>query len=119
MFALVFFAFVSSADAQIGGPKTGAYKEISTDDAEALAAAKFAIKKNGQDENLEITLEEVLKAESQVVAGVNYRLCLKIAFHAKDTNEADEVRTVQVVVYKNLQREYKLTSWKAAECEDN
>lgn len=115
-FALVLFLFAASASAQIGGPKTGGFKEIPADDPEARAAAEFAVENRGATQNLEIGLTDVSKAESQVVAGVNYRLCLKITVRAKNSNEADEVQTVQVVVYRNLQREYKLTSWKEADC---
>lgn len=102
----IIFSCVNTALAQ----RTGGYKEAATDDAEVVAAADFAVGEEGRKEETSITLVAIEHAESQVVAGINYRLCLKVA-----TGD-DETKEVKVVVYKNLRREYSLTSWTEESC---
>lgn len=93
-----------SAQRQVGG-----YKEIASDDSEVVAAANFAVQEQGRKEEIEVTLVSIEHAESQVVAGINYRLCLKVEMEG-------ETQEIKVVVYKNLKREYSLTSWTAESC---
>ena len=95
--------------------RTGGYKEIAKDDAEALAAAEFAVKAEGEKQDMTYKLVSVEHAEQQVVAGINYRLCLKVG-HRKEGDDEDTVEFVRVVVYKNLQRAYSLTSWVQENC---
>ncbi len=103
-----------SAQAQ----KVGGYKEISKTAAAARSAAIFAVGAEAQKNNATIELNSVLQAESQVVAGMNYRLCLKVTTSgAKD--EADVIITVRVVVYRDLKGKYSLTSWKEEACGDD
>ncbi|HKC64820.1 MAG TPA: cystatin domain-containing protein [Pyrinomonadaceae bacterium] len=104
----VAFSCVNLVSAQI---RTGGYKEISTDDAEVEAAAKFAVEAEGRKQDASYTLVSIEHAESQVVAGINYRLCLKVSESADS-----DPKEVQTVVYKNLKREYSLTSWEDKEC---
>jgi hypothetical protein len=68
----------------------------------------FAVDAQAERKNLTIDLIAVEKAESQVVAGTNYRLCLKVTTSGAD-DEADVTITVRVVVYRNLKGEYSLT----------
>ncbi|MBK9437062.1 MAG: hypothetical protein IPN51_03580, partial [Chloracidobacterium sp.] len=48
-------------------------------DAGAVAAADFAIEAQSEKTEKEYTLEDIVKAERQVVQGSNYRLCLKVS----------------------------------------
>ncbi len=82
----------------------GGYSETSNDDPEALAAARFAVRKEAQKFNARVSLGAIKRAEVQVVAGLNYRLCLAVRIRRK-------TRDVTVVVYKNLKQKYSLTSW--------
>lgn len=100
------FSCVNSVLAQ----RMGGYKEASTDDAEVVAAADFAVGEEGRKEDTSISLVAIEHAEIQVVAGVNYRLCLKV------TTGDDEPKEVKVVVYRNLQKAYSLTSWVEESC---
>lgn len=102
------FGCVNLAGAQI---RTGGYKEISRDNPDVEAAANFAVAEQGRKEETSFTLVSIEHAESQVVAGVNYRLCLKVS-----TDSDDEPQGVKVVVYRNLKKEYSLTSWEEADC---
>jgi hypothetical protein len=96
----------------------GGYREIATDDAEAQAAAEFAVGAQGEKQETTIKLVSIEKAESQVVAGTNYRLCLKVEVTDKDNNETTQ--EVKVVVFKHLPVHqppvYELTSWNEEEC---
>ncbi len=109
---LTVLALVWALAAAVSGQiVTGGYRTASTDDPEVVAAADFAVGKrvetNPEQEGME--LRSIDKAETQTVAGVNYRLCLTVAIE-------DESQQVSAVVYRNLQKEYKLTSWAPADC---
>lgn len=84
----------------------GGYAETSNSDPEALAAGRFAVRREAQKTHKRITLRSIKRAEVQVVAGLNYRLCLSVRIGRK-------TREVTVVVYKNLKQKYSLTSWTA------
>ena len=95
--------------------KVGGYKTISRSDAGATAAAEYAVDAQAEKKGLTIELVAVEKAESQVVAGTNFRLCLKIITSGAD-DEADVTITVKVIVFRNLKGEYSLTSWMEEDC---
>src|SRR5690349_11919613 len=80
----------------------GGYTETSNSDPEALAAARFAVRSEAQKLHTRITFRSIKHAEVQVVAGLNYRLCLTVRIKRK-------TREVSVVVYKNLKQKYSLT----------
>ena len=95
--------------------KTGGYREIDKADEGATAAAEFAVKDQSEKKELTYKLVSVAKAETQTVAGINYRLCLKVSYQKQGEDEAT-TEFVQVVVFRSLQREYSLTSWTEEEC---
>src|SRR6266850_406107 len=95
--------------------RTGGYKEMANDDAEVVAAAEFAVKDQGKKQEMTYKLVSVEHAEQQVVAGINYRLCLKVGYHKED-DDVDTTEFVRVVVYRNLQKAYSLTSWAQENC---
>ncbi len=95
--------------------RTGGYKEVAKDDAEVVAAAEFAVTEQGKKQEMTYKLVSVEHAEQQVVAGINYRLCLKVG-HRKEGDDEDATETVRVVVYRNLQKAYSLTSWAQENC---
>jgi leucyl aminopeptidase (aminopeptidase T) len=99
----------------VSAQKTGSYREIAKDDEGAAAAAEFAVKDQSEKKGLTYNLVSVEKAETQVVAGINYRLCLKVGYHKQD-DDMDTTEFVRVVVYRNLQKEYSLTSWTEEQC---
>jgi hypothetical protein len=84
----------------------GGYAETSNNDPGALAAARFAVRREAQKTHKRITFRAIKRAEVQVVAGLNYRLCLSVRIGRK-------TQEVTVVVYKNLNKQYSLTSWTA------
>ena len=112
---LIALSFILGSVAVVVAQRTGGYKEIAKDDAEALAAAEFAVKEQGEKHEMTYKLVSVEHAEQQVVAGINYRLCLKVG-HRKEGDDEDTVEFVRVVVYRNLQKAYSLTSWVQENC---
>jgi len=85
-------------------PMVGNYREASKTDREVVSAARFAIKSEKRKQGGRLSLVSIERAEQQVVAGLNYRLCLKVKMKGKTED-------VTAVVYKNLKQKYALTSW--------
>jgi hypothetical protein len=92
--------------------KVGGYKTTPADGADVKAAAEFAVAAQNKIDDFNRTLNEVRSAEKQVVAGINYRMCLKVTLGGDEA----EIHFVKVVVYMNLKKEYKLTSWTEEAC---
>ena len=76
----------------------GGYSSISVTDPEVVRAAQFAV----QDKNARFF--KILSAESQVVAGRNFRLRL-------DVTSGNEVRQAQAIVYFGFNGTREVTSW--------
>ena len=88
----------------------GGYGSVAKTDAQIIAAAKFAVAKQAETLDGDLSLNKIVKAERQVVAGMNYRICMTVNV------EGDEPMSVIAVVYQDLKRNYSLSSWKTAEC---
>lgn len=91
-------------------PILGGYKNIDPAGEGAVAAADFAIKTQSESAEIEYVLGGIVKAESQVVAGTNYRLCMDVSANGGDGYY------VQVVVSQDLKQTYRLGSWTAVDC---
>ena len=87
----------------------GGYGEASKTDPEFLSAARFAVKQERRKLGRRLSLISIERAEVQVVAGLNYRLCLKVKIKGKPQD-------ITAVVYKNLKQKYSLSSWDAGGC---
>ncbi|HEX8649701.1 MAG TPA: cystatin domain-containing protein [Pyrinomonadaceae bacterium] len=90
-------------------PQVGGYQPAPKADPAVVAAAKAAVSERQQKEGGDLTLVSIKRAETQMVAGVNYRLCLKVK--AKDKSQ-----TVTVVINKTLDDKYSITSWETGGC---
>ena len=125
----IFVAFValfivlanSSASYAQDGQITGGYGDADVNDAEVIKTAKFAIKKGSKKEKAKVTLLSIKKARIQIVAGLNYEICLEI--DVKKSGKQAVKQYIKTVVYRNLKNVYSLTSWTVlkdlAECEDS
>ena len=82
--------------------QAGAYREVPVKDKAVVLAADFAIEAKSKTEK--VALDKIVKAESQVVAGTNYRLLLSV-------RTGDGVRMAEVVVWQKLDRTRELTRW--------
>lgn len=95
-------AFAANAQVIAGG-----YSTISNTDTRAVKAAQFAAAKYG------VKLGAVERAESQVVAGTNFRLCLAVTAGGVSSH-------AKTVVYEDLRPVMSVTSWEsAAGCGDD
>ena len=112
LIAVVFALFGAGA---VPAQRTGGYREIDKADEGAAAAAEFAIKDQSEKKELTYKLVSVEKAETQTVAGINYRLCLKVSYQKQGEDE-ETTEFVQVVVFRSLQKAYSLTSWTEEQC---
>jgi hypothetical protein len=86
-------------------PKVGGYSKVSVTQPEVKAAAEFAVAAQSE---AKLELVKVLRAEQQVVAGMNYKLTLSV----KDDGKS---KTVEAIVWEQPWRKpnrYQLTSWK-------
>ncbi len=86
----------------IAQPILGGFSPVAPTDADALAAAKFAVAKH----DAKLTFQAIEKAEQQVVAGMNYRMTLRVL-------DAGKARQATAVVWHKLGNAgHELTSWK-------
>lgn len=88
----------------------GGYSKALKDDVQVISAANFATSAQSKKEDTEFSVDEIVKAERQVVQGMNYRICMRVNV------EGDEPMMVSAIVYQDLKRNYKLSSWKEAVC---
>jgi len=115
-FAVVLFVLaIALGTAGASAQRLGGYREIDKSDEGAAAAAEFAVKAESETKEMTYKLVSVEHAESQVVAGINYRLCLKVGYHKQD-DDVDTTEFVRVVVNRNLQNQHSLTSWTEENC---
>ena len=104
-------AFAVNNFAQV---KTGGYKKIAKTDAAVVAAAEFAAQSQSKNDDAEITVQSIEKAESQTVAGTNYKLCIEV-FRIEAGDDVEIRQFIQTLVFRSLKKEYSLKSWEEAE----
>lgn len=81
----------------------GGYSPISVKNKSVIAAANFAVLEQSK-KGKAIKLSSITTAHSQVVAGMNYRLELKV-------EEAGVARVAIATVYQDLKQVLLLTDW--------
>lgn len=106
------------SSAMVSAQRVGGYREIDKADEGAATAADFAVKAESEKKEMPYKLVSIEHAEAQTVAGINYRLCLKIGYHKQD-DDVDTTEFVRVVVFRSLQNQYSLTSWTEENCGDD
>ena len=87
--------------APVYAQRPGGFSGVSVKDEEAIAAAKFAVKAH----DAKLVFDSIEKVERQVVAGLNYKLTIKVAADG-------EPRSAEAVVWRKLDGTHQLTSWK-------
>lgn len=85
-------------------PMPGAYQAAASIGPDESAAASAALSARARQEKVSLKLLTIERAERQVVAGLNFRLRLRVEF-------GGQPRMVEAVVYRNLQGQHQLTSW--------
>ncbi len=109
LFVFGLFAAGSHVSAQ---DITGGYGDASVMDKDVRRAANFAVLTRSSNTGRALKLVRIVKAEVQVVAGLNYRICMTIREGRK------RAKTVTAVVYKDLRNRRSLSRWKAGGCSD-
>ena len=79
----------------------GGFASVGVTDEQALAAAKFAVAAH----DAKLAFQGIGKVQRQVVAGLNYRLTIKVADNGAS-------RLAEAVVWRKLDGTHELTSWK-------
>ena len=98
------FAHAADIPAETNAPSIcGGYSRAEIDSG-VKAAAAFAVGEQAKSTGKPLRLVEVVKAEQQVVAGLNYRLLLKV-------KEGDKIVRAEAVVWRKLDGSDALTSW--------
>ena len=88
----------------------GGYGDISAKSNDARRAADFAVRARSAKTGKAITIVRIIKAEQQVVAGMNYRICMTLREGRR------KAYAVTVVVYQNLRNRKSLSNWKRGGC---
>lgn len=99
-----------------GQIKTGGYRSVSVSDQGVKDAADFALEIKASEMEEELSLEGILKAETQVVAGTNYRLCLQLYVPAKEEETDGATLYIKTVIFRSLKNEYSIKSWDEEDC---
>lgn len=109
-FAAVVFISAENASAQ---PRVGGFKNVSVEDKGVIAATNFAVAKIGETEQMDLSLDTILKAEQQVVAGKNYRILFQVWYADGGENYP---MCITAEVFWGLDKSYKLNNWTSVEC---
>ncbi len=100
-------------------PKCGGYSPTCVTNKDTIAVATFAVQahekaaKKGKEKTEKCELVSILSAETQVVAGMNYKLELKVKLNGKE-------KTAKAIVWWQAWRNpdpYQLTSWEWVKAE--
>ncbi len=98
------------SQANAGQMIVGGYSAMPADAPEAVSIAKAAVKmKNALPESKKVKLLSIIDAQSQVVAGQNFKLCISV-------KQASHKVRVQTVVYRDLGGKLILTEWTPKGC---
>lgn len=103
--ALIVLPVACLATAAGAQPVAGGFHKAPVDDAEIKAAADFAVSAAPK----KVKLAEIVSASQQVVAGMNYSLCLRVK--GRNIGQLTGGRFVAAKVFRGLDRTYRLTSW--------
>ena len=91
-------------------PLVGGYGSASPSDPAVIAAANYAVKAHSEASHKPHRLKAIISAEHQVVAGLNFKMCLKVG----EGRRFKHTHLVRAVVYQNLQQELSLSQWEHA-----
>lgn len=112
-FTALFVFGIFAAGSRVSAQEiTGGYGDASVADKDVRKAANVAIASRSRSTGKTLTLVKIVKAEIQVVAGLNYRICMTVREGRK------RAKTVTAVVYKDLRNRRSLTNWKAGGCSE-
>lgn len=87
-------------------PVTGGFAAADINNAGVIKAARFAITERKQQTGSKLALQQIVQAQTQVVAGLNFQLCMKV-------RQSKPAKTMWVMakVYQNLEQQMQLSQW--------
>lgn len=112
LFVLVLGIFAAESRVSAQDDIAGGYADISVRDKNVRKVAAFAVKQQSKRVIPNYKLISIRKSEIQVVAGLNYRICMNVR-----ENRGRNL-TVTAVVYKNLKNRLSLTNWRSGGCRE-
>lgn len=93
----------------------GGYVTRKTSDKAVVAAVKKGLALKNKEMKTAYKLGKINTAESQVVAGTNYKVCLSIYVLKKGKKE---MSNINAVIFQDLKNVYQVTSWEETDiCE--
>lgn len=99
VFILLFFGLCDTCFAENGEKTAGNWLEIaSTDDPAVINVGRFAVNEHNKVTNSTMMFERVVKGDSQIVGGMNWRLTIEVKDHK--TNKTCEVLVYQPPAHK-------------------
>ena|SRR5215213_8036772 len=113
----IVFGSVIALSAQQRPPTVGGYKKTATNGPDVVSAAQFAVSEISRRSGNGVKLISIEAAESQLVQGMNYRLCLQAEIE-DTTNNVIVTQGIKVVVYRDLKKKYSLAKWEEADCSE-
>jgi hypothetical protein len=118
LFALGFvFVPGQTGVAQEGLPRVGGFKKAPTNNAQVVAAARFAVKAQAEKQRTNMKLVSIHSAERQTVQGAVYRLCLVVEIEDRENNVIVD-QGVRALVYQTLKGQFSLTKWTEENCNE-
>ena len=102
-------AFFLVGSISVSAQIAGGYNPASVTDRSIKDAAAFAIKAHNKKSKKKVKLISIVKAQTQVVAGYNFNICLKV-------REGRTVRRVEVLVYNDQFNKETLDKWQWGGC---
>jgi hypothetical protein len=96
--------------AKVAESAVGGYRSIDPADSGATAAAEYAFSEQASRAGTVLVLRRIVRAERQMVAGVNYLLCLEVAV-------AGQPQEVRAIVFRSLPQQMSLTEWSKQGCQ--
>lgn len=115
LFAVIFGISESVIAQNTDVPMVGGFKTVSVKDQGVVNATNFAMNKIAEDEEMDLTLLSILKAEQQVVQGMNYKVLFKTSY--ADGGEKYDL-CINAKVYRSLKNIYTVSSWDSIECSE-
>ncbi|MFN3229609.1 MAG: cystatin domain-containing protein [Asticcacaulis sp.] len=108
--ALLLAVAPSRADESLRPVIAGGYSASDPKSKDVRKAVAVALSQKAAQDKGRYSLEKVYSAETQVVAGLNYRLCLRVRAYAAG-HLWPQTRHVAAVVYRDLSDQWSLTDW--------
>ena len=103
--------------AQEGLPRVGGFKKASVNDAQVVAAARFAVKAQAQKQKTNMRLISIHAAERAVVQGALYRLCLVVEIEDRENNVIVK-QGVKAQLSQTLKGQFSLRKWEEENCDE-